>query len=296
MIFDIQRFSLHDGAGIRTLVFFKGCPLRCQWCSNPESQEYGKEVMYDSGRCLFFGDCMKAVPGAIFHRNGDGLFIDRKSLKHPELLKEICVSGALTICGEEMATKDLMEEVTKDAPFYRDSGGVTLSGGEPLAHIAEVVPLLKKLKDTNIRVNAETSLHVPWTNVQRCLEWIDTFLVDLKHTNQMKFKEFTGGNVSLVLDNLAHLSSAGARMVIRIPVIPGFNHTLEEMKAIMDHASGLRGVDEIHFLPYHTLGIEKYRMLGRAYPFPNQRGVDEQELTPYREYARMKGLKTKTGG
>lgn len=296
MIFDIQRFSLHDGAGIRTLVFFKGCPLRCRWCSNPESQEFRQEVMYDEEKCQDFGDCINAAPGSVFRRNGHGITIRRESVNRPEILKEVCVSEALTICGEPVSTEELLEEILKDAPFYGDSGGVTLSGGEPFSQPDEILPLLKALKSENIRVNVETSLHVKWGNIDRCMNWIDHFLVDLKHTDPLKFREFTGGDVRLVLDNLNHLTAAGARVILRIPVIPGFNHTLAEMKKLLDHAVAIQGVKEVHFLPYHRLGVKKYRMLGREYPFSDHRQVDEAALEPYLTYATSIGMKTTIGG
>ncbi|MGW8317342.1 MAG: glycyl-radical enzyme activating protein [Bacteroidales bacterium] len=296
MIFDIQRFSLHDGAGIRTLVFFKGCPLRCRWCSNPESQVFGPEVMYDAEKCQDFGDCTKAAPGSLFRRNGHGITFRRESMNRPEKLRGVCVSEALTICGESVSTEALLEEICKDAPFYGDSGGVTLSGGEPFSQPEELLPLLKALKSQDIRVNVETSLHVKWENVHRCMDWTDHFLVDLKHMDPLKFREFTGGDALLVMENLNRLTAAGAHVILRIPVIPGFNHTLAEIKELLDHAVSLQGITEVHFLPYHALGEKKYRMLGREYPFSDERQVDEQELEPYLAYATSIGMKTIIGG
>lgn len=252
--------------------------------------------MYDPGRCKDFGDCIQKAHGTIIRQNGDGVRIDRDSLKYPELLRDVCVSGALTVCGETLSTKALLNEVRKDVPFYRDSGGVTLSGGEPLAHMEEVLPLLLELKESNISVNVETSLHIQWENVRATMEWTDLYLVDLKHTDPAKFNEFAGGNLHLVLENLARLTEAGARVVIRIPVVPGFNHTMNEMKNILDLAAGLKGVDEVHLLPYHTMGRAKYKMLGREYAMQDHRPVDERELLPYLNYARSVGFIAKTGG
>ncbi len=296
MIFDIQRFSLHDGEGIRTLVFLKGCPLHCLWCSNPESQEFRQELMYDPALCKDFGDCISAAQEAVSRQNGQGISINRETLKSPEKLKGVCVSGALTVCGESLSNEALLEEICKDQSFYGDSGGVTLSGGEPLSRCGEILPLLRELKLRDIPVNMETSLHVTWVQVQACIGWIDQFLVDLKHTDPIKFNSFTGGDAGLVLDNLARLTEAGARVIVRIPVIPGFNHSLQEMTALLDHAASLEGVKEVHFLPYHALGEKKYRMLGRTYPFSHHRRVDVEELEPYMAYAASKGLKSKTGG
>ena len=296
VIFDIQRFSLHDGEGIRTLVFLKGCPLQCLWCSNPESQEFRQELMYDPQRCEDFGDCISAAPDAVSRRNGQGLAIKREKISSPEKFAGVCVSGALSVCGQSLSTEDLLKEICKDQSFFGDSGGVTLSGGEPLSRHGEILPLLRELKLRGISVNVETSLHVRWAHVQACMGWIDQFLVDLKHTDPLKFTSFTGGDAGLVLDNLARLTEAGARVIVRIPVIPGFNHSLPEMKALLNHAASLEGVKEVHFLPYHALGEKKYRMLGRAYPFSQHRTVNAEELEPYMAYAASKGLKAKSGG
>ena len=296
MIFNIQRYSTHDGHGIRTLIFFKGCPLRCQWCSNPESQSFDHSILYDSKLCKNFGDCALAAPAAISKLAGNGIEIKRDLIVEPEKLKEVCASRALTISGETKSVDALMTEVQKDLPFYREDGGVTLSGGEPLAQGKELVLLLRQLKKQSISTNIETSLHVKWEQVERCIGLVNTFLVDLKHTDPGKFKQFTQGTSGLVLDNLKKLTNFGAHVVVRIPVIPGFNHTEREIMQIVDFVSTINGLKEIHFLPYHTFGVEKYKMLGMDYIFNNNTQVPEDELLPYVQYAQSQGFKAKIGG
>ena len=296
MVFDIQRYALHDGEGIRTLVFFKGCPLRCDWCSNPESQEFGAELMYDPERCKDFADCLAASPDSISRHSGHGIQINRSGVAHPELLKDICASGALAVSGNSMTTDEIVSEVSKDISFYRNDGGVTLSGGEPLAQGADLVTLLEALNQLNIRVNMETSLHVSWKNISRCLGLVDTFLVDLKHVDLVKFRARARGDALLVMDNLDQLTQLAQRVIIRIPVIPGFNHSGFEMEKILNYAATLQGVKEVHFLPYHTLGKKKYRMLGRKYPCEELPAVNTSELLPYLEVARQKGLEPIIGG
>ncbi|MEI6138444.1 MAG: glycyl-radical enzyme activating protein [Mariniphaga sp.] len=296
MIFNIQRFSTHDGKGIRTIIFYKGCPLRCQWCSNPESQSFGYSVMYDPKYCRNFGDCISTEANAISRKGNHGIQIDRQLLQYPENLRNTCVSRALTVSGEQKTVSELLIEIEKDLLFYREEGGVTLSGGEPLSQGEDLVFLLQELKNRNINVNVETSLHVTWEKVERCIGLVDTFLVDLKHTNQDKFKTFTHGDAELVMNNLKKLNDSEAHIIARIPVIPGFNHSESEIQGIIDFIATLKNISEIHFLPYHTFGSEKYKMLGMEYLYGDTKQVQDSELGPYIEYAQLKKFKTKIGG
>ena len=298
MIFNIQRFSTHDGDGIRTVIFYKGCPLRCLWCSNPESLSFDYSVMYDKKKCRNFGDCIKAHNKAITRIKNNGIQINHELINknEPEKLRNICASKALTISGESKSVNELLTEIEKDTPFYRENGGVTLSGGEPLSHDEELFTLLQKLKDRNINVNIETSLHVSWRKVARCIGLVDTFLVDLKHTNKEKFKTFTQGDAELVMENLIKLTDSVVHVIVRFPVIPGFNFSENEMKQMIEFVTSLKNVNEIHFLPYHTFGVEKYKLLGMDYIFGSKKQVQDSELEPFIQYALSKGLETKIGG
>lgn len=296
MIFNIQRFSTHDGDGIRTVIFYKGCPLRCQWCSNPESQSFGYSVMYDKKSCRNFGDCIQADNKAITRINNNGIRIDREIITEPEKLRDICASKALTISGESKSIDELLTEIAKDTPFYRDNGGVTLSGGEPLSQGEELTTLLQELKSRDINVNMETSLHVNWESVARCIGLFGTFLVDLKHTDKDKFRTYILGDAELVMNNLIKLTDTDAYVIVRIPVIPGFNHTENEMKQMIEFVSSLKDVNEIHFLPYHTFGVGKYKSLGLDYIFGHNKQVQDSELELYIQYAQSRGLQTKIGG
>ena len=296
MIFNIQRFSTHDGNGIRTMIFYKGCPLQCAWCCNPESQSFDYSILYDRRKCKSFGDCLAAGISGITYSD-KGLEINRSAVPNPEFLRNVCLSTAIQISGEEKSTEELLLEIEKDLPFYKHSGGgVTLSGGEPLSQGENLVELLTLLKNKNLDVAMETSLHVEWPHVERCLGLVDTFLVDVKHTDGEKFKQYTGGNLSLVNTNLKQLVGKKENVIARIPVIPDFNHTMEEMEKIVDFINSLHPIREIHFLPYHTLGTEKYAMLGMEYVFGKKKPVDETGLNNYIDYARNKGFTVKTGG
>jgi pyruvate formate lyase activating enzyme len=296
MIFNIQRFSTHDGDGIRTMIFYKGCPLSCKWCCNPESQAFGLNIMYDHRLCKNFRDCLEVGDNAIKSRT-KGISIDWSSVQQPEKFRNICASRALTVSGKEISVSELLLEIDKDISFYNGSGGgVTLSGGEPLSQGSEIEILLDELKQRSIETAIETSLHVSWNMIERCIYLTDTFLVDLKHTDKEKFKQFTGGDSDLVLNNLKRLAQYHNNIIIRIPVIPDFNHTEQELKKLIDFSVSLETVHEIHFLPFHNLGNEKYKMLGMQYTYSGKKQVDLIELERYTDYARSVGLIAKTGG
>ncbi len=295
MIFNIQRFSTHDGNGIRTVIFYKGCPLRCWWCSNPESQSFEPSILYDQKFCKNFGDCILAEKEAI-SKTGNGIQINRSLIQHPENLKNICLSKALTVSGEYKTADEILAEIEKDQLFFREEGGVTLSGGEPLSQGDDLTELLHKLKEKNISVNVETTLHVKWEKVERTLGYVDTFLADLKHTNKEKFRKYTGGDVALVMQNFVKLDNSEVKFIVRIPVIPGFNHSEKEMREMIDFVASLKNSQEINFLPYHTFGAEKYKMLDIPYLMENTKKVEDKELRSYIQYAESKGFKTKIGG
>ena len=296
MIFNIQRYSIHDGEGIRTMVFFKGCPLRCQWCSNPESQSFGPSLMYDQSICKGFQDCVKTGKPGISIHNGT-ISINRSEITDLDKLRDVCVSKAITVVGQDMDTTEILNEIEKDLPFYdKSGGGVTFSGGEPLAQNGSLTGLLNQIKKRHIHISIETSLYVTWKQIERCLGLVDCYLVDLKHVDEEKFRLYTDGELQLVLDNLRRLDTYNENIIIRIPVIPGFNHSEAEMFRIIDYVDTLKSVGELHFIPFHTLGKEKYRMLGLDYPYRGYKSVSEAEIIPYQEYARTKGLITKIGG
>jgi len=251
--------------------------------------------MYDKKICRNFGDCIKTNK-AITRINDKGIQINRELLQNPENLKKICASKALTVSGESKSVHELLAEIEKDVLFYREDGGVTLSGGEPLSQGEDLITLLQELRERNIKVNIETTLHVNWEKVKRCIGLIETFLVDLKHTEKDKFKTFTHGDAELVMNNLKRLTDSGSHVIVRIPVIPGFNHSENEMKQMIDFVYSLKNVNEIHFLPYHTFGVEKYKMLGMDYIFGNQKQVQDSEIITYIQYAQLKGFQTKIGG
>lgn len=226
-IFDIQRYSIHDGTGIRTICFLKGCVLRCKWCCNPESQEYA--------------------------------------------IQEMTVRGKKKIVGQDVTVAEVMETVEKDRPYYnRSGGGLTLSGGESLCQPEFARDLLRAAKESGINTAMESMGCAKWETIEEILPWLDHYLLDIKHTNSAKHKEFTGRGNELMLENARRIAESGkTKLSIRVPVIPTFNDTPEEIKSIAVFADKLPGVEEIYLLPYHRLGQDKYEELGRTYLLPD---------------------------
>ncbi|ATA21623.1 pyruvate formate lyase activating enzyme [Gibbsiella quercinecans] len=293
MIFNIQRYSTHDGPGIRTVVFLKGCSLGCRWCQNPESRSGQQEVLFDARLCMAGCDlCQRAVPGAI-ERLPAGIIIHRERLEAPHFaqLQNCCPTQALSVCGEAANVDSIMATVLRDKPFYqRSGGGITLSGGEPFMQPELARALLQRSRQQGIHTAVETCLHVPWAYVSPSLPYIDLFLADLKHVDGKIFKQWTGGSAKRVMENLRRVAASGKPLVIRVPLIPGFNADAASVRAITDFATGELGARDIHFLPYHTLGKNKYQLLNQPY-LAADKPLDDPELLVFAErYASTQGL------
>ncbi|CAM6271706.1 MULTISPECIES: glycyl-radical enzyme activating protein [Klebsiella] len=293
MIFNIQRYSTHDGPGIRTVVFLKGCSLGCRWCQNPESRARSEDLLYDSRLCLAGCElCQQAAP-AVITRTLDGLIIHRQNVNdsHIAALRDCCPTTALTVCGEEKSVEEIMATVLRDKPFYdRSGGGITLSGGEPFMNPTLAQALFEASHQAGIHTAVETCLHVPWKYIEPSLPFVDLFLADLKHVDEAVFRQWTDGSARRVLDNLQRLAQAGKNMIIRVPLIQGFNASEADITAITDFAADRLRVSEIHFLPYHTLGMNKYQLLSQPYTAPDK-PLDAPELLAFaQDYARSKGL------
>ncbi|WP_130947970.1 glycyl-radical enzyme activating protein [Klebsiella quasipneumoniae] len=293
MIFNIQRYSTHDGPGIRTVVFLKGCSLGCRWCQNPESRARSEDLLYDPRLCLAGCElCQQAAP-AVITRTLDGLIIHRQHVNdsHIAALRDCCPTTALTVCGEEKSVEEIMATVLRDKPFYdRSGGGITLSGGEPFMNPDLARALFEASHQAGIHTAVETCLHVPWKYIEPALPFVDLFLADLKHVDEAVFRQWTDGSARRVLDNLQRLAQAGKNMIIRVPLIQGFNASEADITAITDFAADRLRVSEIHFLPYHTLGMNKYQLLSQPYTAPDK-PLDAPELLAFAQvYARSKGL------
>ena len=295
-IFDIQRFSVHDGPGIRTLVFFKGCPLACLWCSNPESQRFGAELLFDPEKCVACGGCAEVCPHRAVRLEANRVQFERERCAACGRCVEVCYAEARTMAGERLTVTEVVAEVCKDEPFFvRSGGGVTLGGGEPLAQAEFARGILMECRVRGIHTAIETCGHVPWPAIKAMLPWTDLFLFDLKHLDALKHRTHTGGDVDLILSNLKRLATAVASVTLRVPVIPEFNDTPEDIRAIAERVVSL-GITEMHLLPYHRLGQNKYRLLGRQYGLARDKKVPEDTLEGLRAVASDAGLTARIGG
>ncbi|MDR1535590.1 MAG: glycyl-radical enzyme activating protein [Planctomycetota bacterium] len=295
MIFNIQRFSLHDGDGVRTVVFFKGCPLRCAWCANPESQAFAPELLYDPEKCLGCRACVRAAPnGELYWR--DGLCLRRDSGIAAGRFAAVCPAEALSLAGEEKEADEILAVVERDRVFYRGKGGITLSGGEPFAQPGLAARLAERAKGRGLTVAAETSLAVPWDCLAPSLPFLDQIFADVKHLDADKYRRGTGGDLALPLGNLARLAADGIPITVRVPVIPGFNSKPGELEAMADFAASLGNVTALNLLPYHDYGRGKYRLLGREYPYAGVKSIPPESLAAAADRLRRPGLEVGVGG
>ncbi|MEH8158525.1 glycyl-radical enzyme activating protein [Aeromonas veronii] len=298
MIFDLQRYSTHDGPGIRTLVFLKGCSLACLWCQNPESRSPKPDILLDRRQCIEGCQlCSDACPAIL--RDSQGVQLARSTLgnKDVERLRGLCPSEALQVCGREESLDTLMATILRDRPFFeRSGGGVTLSGGEPFMQPEFAANLLARCKAEGLHTAVESCLHVPWHQIEPSLPSLDLVLADLKHVDKERFFHWTRGKVELPIANLKRLAEHGVPMQIRVPLIPGFNTDRASISAITDTAASLGTVQEIHFLPYHTLGVGKYALLDLPYQAPETPLNDPDLLHFAHAYAQRQGLTPVTRG
>jgi pyruvate formate lyase activating enzyme len=276
IIFNIQRFSVNDGPGIRTTVFLKGCPLHCPWCHNPESISSSREIALRADRCIRCGDCLTVCTNnAIYSENGS-YAIHRELCAKCGKCIEMCASDARTAVGSEMTLEEVMKEIRKDTAFFHQSGGgVTFSGGEPLLQHDFLLPLLKTCHEEGFHTTVDTSGFTSATILRSIAEYTDLFLYDLKLFNDAKHLEFTGVSNHLVLENLRHLAQWKKKVIVRIPLIPTINDDEESIHSLGSFLVSLETIREIHVLPYHRSGFEKYQRIGSKYTMaslevPNQ--------------------------
>ena len=300
LITDIQKYSIHDGDGIRTTVFFKGCGLKCVWCHNPETQSYKKELLFDQEKCAGCQACVSACPNhAVSMQNGKAV-TDRSKCTACGECMDYCNLNLRDIAGKEYTVNELANELKKDEMFYEESGGgVTLSGGEVMtADMDYITALVKKLHRMGISVTIDTCGHAPYQNFERILPYVDTFLYDIKTMDTEVHKRYMGTGNELILSNLEQLSQAGARIYIRIPTIKEVNGSPEAMQAIIAYLQGKNiHAAQVNLLPYHNTGSGKYPKVGKCYEGNDLHAPNKEEMKHFIELFQQAGYhNVKIGG
>lgn len=294
LIFDIQRFSVQDGPGIRTTVFFKGCPLTCLWCSNPESQKRCPELLYRANLCSRCHKCVEVCPNRAISVLADGsLELDRALCNGCGTCQAVCLNDARRITGKLMTVDEVVEVVLKDRDFYRNSGGgVTTSGGEPTSQPSFLLALFKKCQRMGMHTALDTCGYVSWGTLEPILEHVDLVLFDIKAIDVKLHQRLTGVSNDIILQNARRIVSKGMPLIIRVPLIPECTASPDNADAIAQFARELGGI-EVNLLPYHRLGLGKYESLGLKYKLEGVELLTTDQVNHLAERMRSYGVPVK---
>jgi pyruvate formate lyase activating enzyme len=300
MIWDIKQYALHDGPGIRTTVFFKGCPLKCLWCCNPESQSFQGELLRIAENCIGCGLCRQSCPHQAIAVDPWGMLrADPTRCRLEGICVKNCPGEAWHLMGRQMTVAQVLTQVAKDAVFYhRSGGGLTLSGGEPLAqpHFAEALLRHYKQSEGGRHAAIETCGHARWTDFARLLPYVDLFLFDLKHMDPKAHRRLTGRDNRLILQNARRLAHASAKIIFRMVIVPGCNDSRDNLQKTAAFIAGLPAVKEVDLLPYHRLGEPKYARLLRDYALAGLRPAMDGEVAQAKTIFEDFGLQVGIGG
>ena len=292
---EIERLGIHDGPGIRTVVFLKGCPLRCIWCSNPETQLSADQIYYNEKKCIKCRRCVKASENNSVKFDDEWKFFPEKCSDVNKIIQS-CPAGALKNTSEKMSADEVFDEVMKDYSYYRNSnGGLTVSGGEVLMNSDFAYELIRKVKEEYISTAIETSGFGDYSALEKVAEVTDYILFDIKHMDENIHKEVTGVSNKIILENLRKLSKWHKNIIIRIPLLKGLNDTEDNISKTIKFVKEMK-LNEIHILPYHTLGLEKYRQLKMDYKGNDYEKHSPEDLEKVREIIEANGLKCKING
>jgi len=294
MVFNIQRYSIDDGPGIRTTVFMKGCPLKCLWCSNPESQNPWPELTHRDSVCSRCGRCMEVCDTGAVSVDDRGVHIDRKSCIRCGKCVSVCLPEALRFVGREMSVDVVFEEILRDMDYYRHSGGgITVSGGEALFQPDFTEALLKRCRGAGMHTCIDTSGHGDTSALDKILPYTSLVLFDLKHADSDKHRELTGRGNELILKNLALIADRGVPVIIRVPVIPGCNDADEEIAAIARIVAEMTPSAPVNLMPYHKYGTGKYKMLDLEYKLGELARPTDAKLQRAKQIFKSLGLSCK---
>jgi pyruvate formate lyase activating enzyme len=295
-VFDVKKFSIHDGPGIRTTVFFKGCPMDCWWCHNPESQAPGPEMMFRARRCIRCGACASACAQGAISIEGDVVSTDGEICGLCGACVETCYAQAREMVGQEMTAVQVMAEIEQDVVFYDESGGgVTFSGGEPLSQRDFLLALLRACKKKEIHTALDTCGLATWEALESVHAHVDLFLYDLKLVDDARHREFTGVSNELILRNLRALSEHGHAIILRVPIVPGVNDDDEDVRQIGVLAAALPHLEQVEILPYHHIHVDKYERLNKVYRLPETRPPSPERMAEITHILQGFDLNVQTG-
>lgn len=298
LVFDIQKFSVHDGPGIRTIVFMKGCPLHCEWCANPESQSFQPELLFYPDKCVGCGRCVEVCDMGCFVKMENGeIGFDRDKCVNCCKCAEVCYAEARHQSGDWMTLDEIKEAVDKDLVFYRNSGGgITFSGGEAMCFPEVVHDLAKYYKEYHkVSTAIETCGYVPWENYERVIPYLDLAMYDLKCMNDERHVRYTGGSNKLILENLEKISKR-VETVVRIPIIPSVNDSKEDIEAFGTYIRDLETIKTVHILAYHNYGMGKYTALGRNYQLKDLETPSDEHMQEIKQQLEEYGFEVNIGG
>jgi pyruvate formate lyase activating enzyme len=294
IIFDVKRYSIHDGPGLRTTVFFKGCPLRCIWCHNPESQKLEPQIVWYENRCIGCLSCFDACKfNAIDTKNG--ININKNCTLCGDCIK-VCPTNALEMIGKEYSVDEIVNEILKDELFFEDGGGVTISGGEPFVQYYFLLELLKQLKQYDIHIALDTTGYVETEKLIESASFVNLFLYDLKLMDLQKHKQYTGVSNELILNNLKKLDELGAKIAIRIPIIPTINDDDENIEKTIKFISGLKNVESVDLLPFHSMMADKYRRLKMPFLVGDIKEPSQESMEHLRKRFEVLNIEIDVGG
>jgi pyruvate formate lyase activating enzyme len=296
-IFNIEKYAIHDGPGIRTTVFFKGCRLRCWWCHNPEGQNPTPELIYRQNRCIGCGECVARCAREALSLTYEHVTLNWENCSMCGVCAQTCPSEALSIVGKEMSVKETINEIGSDIAFYEESeGGVTFSGGEPLLQLDFLNSVLHECNERGFHTTLDTSGYASQEAIERIRDKVDLFLYDIKTMNDANHRKYTGVSNKPILQNLQRLAEKGSSIVISLPIIPHINDDENNILRTGGFVSSLHNINYVSLLPYHRTAIDKYKSMSRPYKLKRIQPPSSQKINLIKEKLETFGLRVKIGG